>query len=126
MTAVDTGSQALDALLAEGADVDASDNEGRIALMLAAQSRTPGAVKTLLRFKPDLDARDQHGFTALRYAVENHDIESVYLLIAAGADVDISDNEGVTPLKRARLLDRYSVIGYVLAAKANPCANSGE
>jgi hypothetical protein len=40
--------------------------------------------------------------------------------------VDISDNEGVTPLKRARLLDRYSVIGYVLAAKAKPCANSGE
>jgi ankyrin repeat protein len=69
----------LKALLDAGADMDASDPEGRTALMYAAQN-SAAAMKVLLDAGARFDSVDKNGRTALDYAQENTRIAQTDLL----------------------------------------------
>ena len=77
------------ALLAKGADVNARDKRGRTALMKAARSGSAQVVRALLRAGAHAGDHDVEGLSALRFAQENPDgrkrAEVVQLLRDAGA-----------------------------------------
>ncbi len=72
---------ALKALLAAGADINATDIRGRTALIIAAQKENAVAVSALLKNNADPSIRDMYDYTALSYA-ENQEI--IRLLVQAG------------------------------------------
>ncbi len=78
-------------LLAEGADIDARDNQGRTPLFLAWRT---DVVKLLIESGADVNARDSHGRTALDYVLSHRRAEAARLIIENGADVNARDAEG--------------------------------
>ncbi len=90
-------------LLAAGADVNLQDNEGKTALMYAAELGLLLSVDFFLTNGADPDLQDNNGRTALMYAIRRYEnIDTVRLLLVARANVNLQDNEGKTALWLAR------------------------
>jgi len=81
-------------LIAEGADVNAADQEHTVKwtpLIAAASGGDVQVVKVLLENRAKVNATDSHGYTPLYYALwtdGNNSEEIVRALIASGADVN--------------------------------------
>ena len=58
-------------LIAGGADINAKDDNGNTALMLAAKSANAEVAGELILAGADIDAKDKNGNTALMYASVN-------------------------------------------------------
>jgi ankyrin repeat protein len=86
-------------LLAAGANVNATDDDGETALMRAAQFRNPEAVKMLLAAGADPAlVQIGGGGSALNKAVSREDYASAFALIEAGSPVRFKRYE--SPLER--------------------------
>lgn len=83
----------LRALIATGADVNASNRNGRTALMGAVFYRNKAIARELLSEGANVDAGDVQGRTALMLAVANNDMEMARLLLMYGADVKVKDKK---------------------------------
>ena len=92
-------------LLKKGLDVNAKDNQGKTALMLASGNvyRDVETVKVLLAAKADVNAKDNQGETALMEACSSgmYNEEIVKMLLAAKADVKVKNQYGYTALSYA-------------------------
>lgn len=85
-------------LLELGAELNASDHEGKLPLHHAAMNASPAVAAALLEAGADVNA-PRGGFTPLHQAaLSNSNPEVITLLIAAGADVNARDGLGLTPL----------------------------
>ena len=120
-------------LLTKGADVNAKDNSGETALMLAASGTAAGnadCVKLLLSKGADVNATDQDGETALMQASKGASImgggatipalasaDCVTLLISKGANVNARDKKGKSALDWAG--DQPAIIAILKAAGAH-------
>ena len=146
MTAVRTGSvDIVELLIANGADLDATQREsGQTLLMTAAAEMHPAVVRILLARGADVHARSVVGFTPLTFAARAGDLESVKLLIAAGAsanerlpvarrgpgitaeagDADNDEPAGTTVLVLAIVNAHYELAAYLLGQGADPNADS--
>ncbi len=80
---------ALRRLIAEGADVDAKDQHGQTALMMAARDGHTSVVRCLLECQPDLNHAAKYHLSALMLAVIRRHVEVVRALVNAGADLTI-------------------------------------
>lgn len=81
--------EAVGRLLAEGASIDARDDEGDFPLLAASESGELAIVELLLDAGAPIDAADDTlHYTALMRAVSNKNIPLIDLLVARGADVD--------------------------------------
>lgn len=88
--------------LAQGADPNERDNDGRTPLIHAAIHNKVESAKLLLDSGAQVDAQDELGNSALHYAAQECHLEMASLLISSGgANVDIVDVHGNTPLWRA-------------------------
>ena len=94
-------------LLEHGADVAATDADGRTPLMMAAMQGWTGAVRELLDGKPSVNARDNAGRTAMDYA-DPEDREMIDLLRRAGS-TSPAGRSGRTVCDAERALDK---LGY--------------
>jgi hypothetical protein len=81
----------LQALLDEGAHVNAKDSSGGTVLMLACRNGYKGVVQALLDKGADVNAENNGGGTALMEACSNGHKEIVKLLLARGANINVKD-----------------------------------
>jgi ankyrin repeat protein len=81
--------ETLRRLAAEGKDVDARDQHGQTALMIAARDGRSCVVTFLVERGARLDHTAKYGLSALMLAVINGHIGIVETLARAGADVTI-------------------------------------
>lgn len=89
-------------LLAQGANVNEKDKDGRTALMWAAFNGHTAIVEVLLAKGAEMNAKDnEYGWTALMVAARNGHTATVEALLTQGADVHAKDKDGKTALQLA-------------------------
>jgi predicted DNA-binding WGR domain protein len=81
-----------------GLPVDARDDAGETALMLAARYKENEVVKVLLESGADANLSNQKGVPVVAFAGLSGDIEILELVCANGADLMAKDKQGRTPL----------------------------
>lgn len=98
-------------LLREGADVNARDSKGEVALHFAAREHHPGIVRALLDAGATVDSQDNEGNTPLGNAVyeSRGRGDVIQLLVARGAAKDLKNNHGVSPIELAKMIANYDV-----------------
>lgn len=99
----------LQAILRKIADINAVENTGRTALMLAASNDNSDMVIALmghLGIDPNIQDKD-FKYTALHWAVSAEDLSHIVALLLHfnGIDVNLKDKKGRTPLDLARELE---------------------
>jgi len=127
-TAVLAGDVAKTAtLLKNGADCNASNEEGATLLMQAAGAGHLDLVEMLIKAGAKVDATDARGWTALFKALFNYEQncgfpEIVSALIEAGADIEHKVAYGTRPLMIAAGYGEARVVEVLLAAGADTAA----
>ncbi|AIF81164.1 hypothetical protein I862_03005 [endosymbiont of Acanthamoeba sp. UWC8] len=111
--------EAIEFLIAKGADVNFPSNE-ETALTVAAQYGCCEALSILLGYGANVEITDHNGNTALILAADNGHEDIVNKLISAEANVNYQDDEGRTALMLAAEKGYIQIVGDLLNAKANP------
>ena len=109
--------ETIEHLLTNGADIHATDDEGRTPLHFTAySSKGEAAAQLLLDRGAEIDAYSRSGRIPLHLCVQRNNTAVAALLLAHGADINAEDNEGKLPLdfaaqhtddKLMALLDEY-------------------
>ena len=92
--------------IAEAANIDELDREGRTALFYAARDGNIVMVSALLGRGSDPNACDRNFETPLHFAAREYRPEVAKLLLRAGARIGAQDVHGNTPLWRAVFASR--------------------
>jgi len=112
--------------LQQGEDVNAGDETGWTALMIAAVAAQPLSISAILDAGAPVDQRDRHGDTALigaaavRFGNLRMAAEVVGILLAHGASVDATNDLGESALMWAARSGNPESIKVLLGAGANP------
>ncbi|MFO7955892.1 MAG: ankyrin repeat domain-containing protein [Candidatus Brocadiia bacterium] len=121
LPAVRSGSmRVLKARLAEGADVNVTDEHGDSPLLAAAERSDPEMVRLLIEHGADLHHVDAGGRTALhrvagaRDADPRQQVEILELLIARGLDPTAREEHGDLPLHGAAYAGNATVVEFLL------------
>ena len=78
-----------------GANVNAKNEDGLTALMLAASLKhNPDVIAVLIENGSELEAKDEDGKTSLFYAVNTSNVEGTKTLLAFGANPNVWDQKG--------------------------------
>jgi ankyrin repeat protein len=93
-------------LLAQGANPNARDSEGRTPLVSAILGNSVALLGLLLESRANVNATDDRGWTPLHFAADEVLIQMATLLVAKNANVNARDDEGNTPLHRAIITAR--------------------
>ncbi|MCS7464844.1 ankyrin repeat domain-containing protein [Paenibacillus doosanensis] len=102
-------------LLQEGADINATDERGRTAVMAAAYNNKADTVKALIGHGADINLRDSSLNNVLLYAGAEGYLDIVKLAIAAGADTRLTNRFGGTALIPASERGHVEVVQELLA-----------
>ena len=106
-------------LIARGIDIDATDREGKNALMLASANGHTELVELLILLQAALDVQDGVGRTAVIYCARLNRVEACRLLcIGAGARVATKDSWGKSALVYAKEWNRKGIIAILGEAQA--------
>ena len=112
--AADQDTQTVQALLAEGVDVNTPRADGATALLWATHWGAFDMVDLLLQAGADVNASDDHGVTPLARAAENASVPMVDRLLAAGADSNAAQTSGLTPLMTAARTGNLPIVRTIL------------
>ena len=110
-----------------GADVNASDEEGRTALMLAAE-KDPfkkghlELVKMLIKNGADIKAKSKFGYNAFMIASLTGNFETADYLEAKGADINAKDITGNNAFMIASLDENKEAIDYLESKRVDKSA----
>lgn len=77
--------------------MNARAKDGVFPLYLAAKSKKPAALETLLKLDAEIDLRTDRGRSALHSACYNLQEKNIKLLLTVGADMLAEDKDGCTP-----------------------------
>ena len=109
-----------------GADVNASDEFGRTALMIAATWGHLDVVKCLAQGGADVNASTRFGITALMEAAYNGRLGVVKYLAECGADLEASDKYGQTVLDIAKNWKRDDCVKFLEEAQKKNLARKNQ
>jgi len=112
--AADQDAETVQALLAEGVDVNTPRADGATALLWATHWSAVDTVDLLLRAGADVNAPDDHGVTPLARAAENAGFPLVDRLLTAGADANAAQTSGLTPLMTAAYTGNQLIVRAIL------------
>jgi Ankyrin repeats (3 copies) len=105
-------------LLDSGADVNDTNDDGRLALMCAARDGSSEGAELLLERGADPNAKGKVQLTSLHdagiFGSEQEGIDTTDVLLKSGADLEARDSGGNTPLMRALALGRLHVVRHLL------------
>jgi len=110
-------------LLRKGADIHATNKDGKTPLHIAAVEGQTKVAELLLREGANIHAKDKKRFTPLSWAAENGHTKVADLLLRAGAEVDVRDENTWTPLYRAANKGHDEVAELLLREGAKVNAN---
>lgn len=111
---------AVENYISKSININASDQDGRTALMLSAFDGHTSIVKALIDKGALVNLLDYSGRTALMYASTGPNVETVSLLLKAGAEVNIADNdERFTALMFAAAEGHLEVVKVLMDNKAD-------
>jgi len=115
-------------LLEAGARVTEVDNDGRMALILAAQEGHFSVVRTLIELAgTSLESRGHDGRTALRAAAAaDNCFELIRYLVQMGCDVNARDADGRTALYTLAVEGQLEAAAWLLRAGADPMSTDAE
>lgn len=102
-------------LLQDGADINATDERGRTAVMAATYNNKVEAVKALIQKGADIDIRDENLNNVLLYAGAEGLLDIVKLAIDAGADPKLTNRYGGTALIPASERGHVEVVQELLS-----------
>ncbi len=95
VVASQNNSEILKELLAAGAELNAADEDGKTALMLAASEGLVLNVRLLVLAGAKIDARDGEGKNALMHAIENEHRTVIRFLRSKGSvEVPLKEDKG--------------------------------
>jgi len=114
------------ALLAAGADVNATDKFAETLLHMAAVRGHKEMSSMLIAEGANVDARDERGLTPLHAAAWGGHKEILVLLINKGADISVRSAEGLTPLHMAALSGHRETIKHLILKGADINARSAD
>ncbi len=107
--------QAVDKLLKRGVDVNAADDYGYTALMIAAKNDHTEVVAELLARRADVDLARSDGYTALMIASRNGHAETVSALLSHdGVDWQIVQNQLSHPELRNLNKEVLAILAFIL------------
>jgi ankyrin repeat protein len=106
-------------LVAQGASLLTTDENGRSPLHIACEKDFMNIVTWLLVMNLRLDARDADGLTPLHTACSEGNLDVVSLLVDHGVSVNLTDNYGNSPLLWAAYKGHLSVVTYLYQKGAN-------
>jgi uncharacterized protein len=127
LTAIYRGDlQAVDRLIAGGANVRAANREGVTPLAMACLDGDLPIIDRLLKAGADPKQRGPNGETLLMFAARNGRVEVITRLLAAGAEVNAREGlRGTTALMWAAEQRHPEAVKALLAAGADPAIASG-
>lgn len=111
-------------LLATGADVNRTDNDGWTPLHYAAALGHKEIVALLIEYGARVDNKNNTGETPLHRAADNGYTEIVDLLLIHNASIDSKDENGVTPLRRAYYKNHGDIIKLLVSKSFFPPSQS--
>jgi len=118
--------QAVDRLIAAGANVRAANREGVTPLSMACLDGDLPIIDRLLRAGADPKEHGPNGETPLMFAARNGRVDVIKRLVAAGADVNAREAlRGTTALMWAAEQRHPEAVKALLAARADPGIASG-
>lgn len=106
-------------LLGEGADVNAKDELGSTALIIAADDGNELLFGILLRSGADVNAANRYAWTALMLAAKKNHFEIVKKLLDHGAKPDFKNVDGWTALMWASAEGYKNIVELLLDSGAN-------
>ncbi|KAK6345458.1 hypothetical protein TWF718_007374 [Orbilia javanica] len=112
-------------ILARGVDIEATDEDNRTPLLLAAEIGCEEVTKLLIDAGAKLETTDDDSRTPLLLAAVYNRKETAKLLIDAGANIEATDEDGCTPLSLAAAQDSKETAKLLIDAGANTKATSG-
>ncbi len=115
---------ALRAAVAEGADVNAPNNEGRVPLYRALVLQRQPLVEALLELGADANAKDHRGDPLLIIAMSVGSADGALALIHAGADANARDTIGKSAMYYAINMQQPEIVAALIKAGADVNAPS--
>jgi len=120
MIAVENGNlKMVETILALGAAVDVTTQQGFTALHLAASLGHTVICSTLIEAGASTDAKAEHGVTPLLTAAQNGHVETVRALIAIGVDVNQCAEHGISALHLAASVGDVHAVAALCEAGAD-------
>ena len=107
-------------LIANGANLDTTDQHGFTALMVASYSGDVEIVRLLLEAGALVDKKDSSGYTALMYFCSAGNLPCVRLLLEHGASVNEANHDCSTPLMFAAQQGHNEIVRLLLDKGADP------
>ena len=101
---------AVNLLIAKGANLDATDRNGATAIVLSVQKGEAGCISALIQSGADVNVRDLQGATALMWACDNDNLDIAKELLKNGADQTLTDKNGNFPFIKACAEAKMEVI----------------
>ncbi|CAG8429416.1 unnamed protein product [Penicillium salamii] len=111
--------QDVQLLLSKGADVNAQNELGQTALMVAASFGHEDITRTLLEYGAAINTTCQTGETALTVAAIRGYERLVRMLVASGARVDEGKDAGKTALSQASAYGQDRIVQFLLDSGAD-------